>query len=223
MDESRKSRSQETEEEQLKDKRNRPDSKRATNDWLSPPRLVSLAGGEYGFDLDPCAYPLMPWQTAAVMLSDRVMARPACILPSRLHGSSRREKVACHCSHCLFELNKYSADLGDGLAFNWFGSRVWLNPPWDDPLPWAEKMAEHRVGSMLISAKSTDTKWAQTVLEVADAVLFFAGRLLYHYPSGRKSSGAWTPSMLLAFGSEDVMGLSRVIMEYPGVVLYQTD
>jgi hypothetical protein len=112
--------------------------------------------------------------------------------------------------------------VGDGLKTDWFG-RVWLNPPWDDPLPWAEKMRDHGDGMMLTSAKSSDTRWAQTILRHMDAALFFRGRILYHYPDGRKSTSGWTPSMLAAYGPENVRALERVRLLYPGVILINAD
>lgn len=209
------------------DSRNRPDSKKATNDWLSPPELVQACGP---FDFDPCCYPLMPWRTAKVMVSNRTMARDRCILdadsPSYSGWGDRYQHTQCHCYDCLLALGKHPVNLvEDGLKSTWLG-RVWLNPPWDDPLPWAERMAAHGNGLMLTSAKSTETKWAQLILGEAQAVLFFKSRLLYHYPSGRKSKGAWTPSMLAAFGKpgnqdgqRNVMSLLLARHKFGGVIL----
>jgi hypothetical protein len=176
------------------DSRNRPDSKKATNDWLTPRPLVSAAGP---FKLDPCAYPAMPWRTAETMVSN---ARP------------RKNARGIHVDI-----------VADGLELNWhrFG-RKFINPPWDDPLPWAKKMADAGNGVFLSTAKSTDTRWAQVILESADAILFFKGRLLYCYPNGVQSTGGWTPSMLAAYGEENVRALERVRRLYPGIVMTRT-
>jgi hypothetical protein len=182
------------------DGRTRGDSKTATNDWLSPPELVHAAALGDPFDLDPATLNWllpMPWRTAKRMIrwGGRLGENP--------HVSEHVDPDDL---------------VGDGLAMAWHGN-VWLNPPWDDPLPWAEKMAAHGNGMMLTSAKSTDTRWAQVILANATAVLFFRGRLLYHYPDGTKSTGAWTPSMLAAFGQRNVPALARVQALYPGVIL----
>lgn len=50
-----------------RDNRNRPDSKSATDDWLSPRPVVDVLGP---FDLDPCCVPKMPWRTARRMVSN---------------------------------------------------------------------------------------------------------------------------------------------------------
>lgn len=171
----------------MSDSRNRPDSKKATNDWLTPPELVSALGP---FDLDPCVCGSMPWRTAAV----------TCAKDPAGQGNPHVDLI------------------GDGLEMPWSG-RVWCNPPWDDPMPWVSRMTRHWNGMMLTSAKSTDTKWAQAILSAAHAVLFFKGRLLYHYPDGRKSTGGWTPSMLAAFGRENAPFLWKARSLYPGVIL----
>lgn len=38
-----------------------------TDDWLTPPEILDALGP---FDLDPCCPAVMPWRTAAVMLSE---------------------------------------------------------------------------------------------------------------------------------------------------------
>jgi hypothetical protein len=211
----------------MADNRNRPDSKKATNDWLTPLALVqACAGGELAgvvettahgdehvrlepryrydlFDLDPCAYPRMPWRTARTMVSNKA--------PRKLRKGSLRRGVP--------------ADIvADGLSIDWGAyGRKFVNPPWDDPLPWAKKMALAGNGFFLAAAKSTDTRWAQVILEAADAILFFKGRLLYCFPNGVQSTHGWTPSMLAAFGEENVRALERVRRLYPGVTMVNAD
>lgn len=95
---------------------------------------------------------------------------------------------------------------GDGLLIPWRG-RVWCNPPYSRPLPWVELMSEHRRGTMLLPAKSFDTRWGQLMLTTADLVLFVAGRYNFHLPSGKPGAGGWSPSVLAAYGAADVRAL----------------
>lgn len=183
--------------------RNRPDSKKTTDDWLTPPELVEAAGP---FSLDPCCHPRMPWRTAATMVTLKADKRA-----------------------------KHDILVGDGLAMAWSPDgalinrlRVFCNPPYSDILPWAEKMARHGNGMLLVPAKSTDTKWGQHVLENMTTGLFFKGRLLFHFPNGEQSEGAWGPSILAAYDSKNVdddntRALERVRRLYPGVVLINAD
>lgn len=105
----------------------------------------------------------------------------------------------------------------DGLAVKWYG-RIWCNPPYSDILPWAKRMSEHGNGLLLTPGKSTDTRWGQICLH-ADAVLFFKGRLLFHYPDGRKSYGKWMSNMLTAFGKQNVQALRNIQEQFPGVLM----
>lgn len=183
------------------DRRNRPDSKFTTNDWLTPPEIVEALGP---FDLDPACHPAMPWRTATRMIS---LEKP--------YANANGETL---CEH------------GDGLMAvsleerdrcgSWWGPksvRVWNNPPYDDILPWAWRHCKHGNSIMLVPAKSTDTDWGQVVLASCDAALFLAGRLLFHYPDGSKSTGKWSPSMLLAWGQNNVVALEG--LQLPGTLL----
>jgi phage N-6-adenine-methyltransferase len=102
-----------------------------------------------------------------------------------------------------------------GLSTLWpQGSRVWLNPPYSNILPWAAKLTQHRnnggSGLLLVPAKSTDTVWGQFALHTCDAVMFLAGRLLFWYPDGTESTGKWSPSMICAYGEKEVELLVRL-------------
>lgn len=145
--------------------------------WLTPPQLIEALGK---FDLDPCAPPNMPWQTAKRMVA----------LPE------------------------------DGLQVRWKG-RVWLNPPYSDPLPWVEKFFENGRGVMLVPARSPETKWGQLTLQRGTAVLFLKGRILFHHwPGGEVSVGKYLPNMLVAASERDAAALQRIAKgAYPGVIL----
>lgn len=107
----------------------------------------------------------------------------------------------------------------NGLDVSWSGF-VWLNPPYSDIRPWVEKLAAHGNGLLLVPAKATDTRWAQFTLQTADAILFIAGRLLFHYPNGIKSKGKWSSSMLCAYGNRGVETLKRLCdKQLPGVLM----
>ena len=71
-------------------------------------------------------------------------------------------------------------------------------------------MAAHGNGLLLLPAKSPETRWGQTLLTSADAVLFMRGRLLFHYIDGRKSMGKWSPHLLAAYGQEAVDRLRQL-------------
>ncbi len=114
---------------------------------------------------------------------------------------------------------KMIAPPNDGLAASWAG-RVWVNPPYSDPLPWVHKFLAHGDGLMLVPARSPETKWGQAILTGATGVLFLKGRLLFHYTDGSQSKGKWLPNMLVAAGIDNFKCLQHISKTlFPGVVM----
>ena len=114
----------------------------------------------------------------------------------------------------------------DGLTTHWFG-RVWCNPPYSKPEPWIALMAEHKHGTLLLSAKSPDTRWGQLALRSGAAFYFLSGRLSFCHADGTPSDGKWLPNLFVAYGKADVQALTRLAkltqpdghLAYPGVLL----
>lgn len=163
------------------------------DNWLTPPELVKVLGP---FDLDPCCPPVMPWRTARRMLT---LGEPT---GWKLKGKVHRPKVQ------------------DGLAAEWDGE-VLLNNPYSKPLPWMERMAEHRRGVVIASAKSTDTRWSQLMLSTCDVALFLDDRISFCYPDGTQSVGAWSPYVLCGYGRRGAAAVVRAskVHEFRGVIM----
>ena len=71
--------------------------------------------------------------------------------------------------------NKIISLPDDGLIDEWNG-RVWLNPPYSNPKPFIEKLANHGDGIALV-LNSTDTVWFQEYgLEKAKGMFLLKGR-----------------------------------------------
>lgn len=45
---------------------------------------------------------------------------------------------------------RYFTQYDDGLAQDWGGQRVWMNPPYSKPLPWIEKFIKNKNGVALL-------------------------------------------------------------------------
>lgn len=87
----------------------------------------------------------------------------------------------------------YSAD-DDGLSHQWRG-RVWLNPPYAQPLmsEFVAKMcAERRAGNvaaaLMLTHNYTDTAWFQEAASVADAICFTRGRVKFRDADGQEAA-----------------------------------
>ena len=88
-----------------------------------------------------------------------------------------------------------------------WGGSVWLNPPYDAGLcaGFAERLvAELGAGTVenavWLSNNATETKWAQGLLRVADAVCFPAGRVKFLDTLGEERLTPLQGQMILGFG-----------------------
>jgi len=98
----------------------------------------------------------------------------------------------------------------DGLRKNWRGN-VWLNPPYGKyTKAWLSKLDSHGNGVALVFSR-TDCKWFHDICTNANAILFLKGRVKFVDGLGSSgSSGAGCGSMLIAWGEENSLALSRM-------------
>ena len=96
---------------------------------------------------------------------------------------------------------RYFTKADDGLNQPWEG-RVWMNPPYSQVTPWAQRFIAHANGIALVShAKSA---WHPTLWDAADAVAF--PFRYFDFVGGSVSLPVW----FVAFGDECVEALHRV-------------
>lgn len=105
----------------------------------------------------------------------------------------------------------------DGLARDWVG-RVWCNPPYG---PHAEKflkrMADHGNGIALIFARTETKAFQEHCWARAHGMLFMAGRIKFRLPGGGVSGPAGAPSVLIAYGADNLTALRQ--SRIPGYVV----
>ena len=98
---------------------------------------------------------------------------------------------------------RYFTQYDDGLAQDWGGSKVWMNPPYSKPAPWIDKWLENGNGVCLLAASrsySFLSLWAN-----CDALLFLP--LLKFVTGMGKQAGIYMPTVLAAIGAENVVAL----------------
>ncbi len=99
-----------------------------------------------------------------------------------------------------------------GLDLPWWG-RVFLNPPYGPPAvigPWMRRMAGHGCGTAIIFARTETAVFFETVWRAATGCLFLKGRLHFHHADGRRAAAnAGAPSVLVAYGSDDLDRLAE--------------
>lgn len=93
----------------------------------------------------------------------------------------------------------------NGLLQPWHG-RIWLNPPYGRSMtPWLEKMANYEGGGVsLVFARTETRNFQELIFPYADGILFLRGRLAFHRPNGSLAKNAQAPSVLVAYGLDEL-------------------
>jgi hypothetical protein len=86
---------------------------------------------------------------------------------------------------CVPALLKVTREM-DGLTYPWLG-RVWLNPPFSNAKPWADKFIEHGQGVFL--GPVSNAVWCTRLMRAADLVWFMRDFAFTHPThAGKRSS-----------------------------------
>jgi len=96
---------------------------------------------------------------------------------------------------------KYFTESDDGLAQDWGGHTVFVNPPYDNMKGWARKCYEESLKPdttvVLLCPARTDTKYFHNYILKASEIYFVKGRLKF----GSAQNCAPFPSMVAVFNS----------------------
>jgi hypothetical protein len=102
-------------------------------------------------------------------------------------------------------LKHYSLE-DDSLTQPWFG-RVWMNPPYSKPTPWAEKFIEHGNGIALMPV--TRGRWFDQMWEAADAVCLDLYNSAFSRPDGGKKQITFR-TIYMAIGKDNAEALNNL-------------
>ena len=101
---------------------------------------------------------------------------------------------------------KYTYNEKDnGLEKEWFGN-VWMNPPYSQMTPWANKFREHGNGIALLPVSRS--KWFKAMWEEADAITLAPYNLKFDRVNEKPKTIAFA-TMFFAFGKENAEALKR--------------
>lgn len=112
--------------------------------------------------------------------------------------------------HPLWRTAKVMMDKNiNGLKQSW-GGRVWLNPPYSQPLrdEFIKRMIQHGNGILLLFSRTGNESF-QTLLRKADAVLFLRERVRFYKPDGKQGGSPGCDSALFAFGENNIEALRK--------------
>jgi hypothetical protein len=85
-------------------------------------------------------------------------------------------------------------DHDDGLSYPWGVLSVFCNGPYSNPLPWCEKLRDHRGPWCALWKLDPSTKWWAALMEATPTVAPFRKRLRFE---GDKAMTANFPSVLV--------------------------
>ena len=122
----------------------------------------------------------------------------------------------------VVQATKYFTKGDDGLKRAWHG-RVWLNPPYAQPLISefvAKIVAEYKVGNIaaaiMLTNNSADTSWFHEAVAASAAICFTRGRIKFYKDGGEESSPTQGQAFFY-FGSE-IAGFVERFSEIGAVV-----
>ena len=99
----------------------------------------------------------------------------------------------------------YYTSEDDGLSKEWFGN-VWVNPPFSNPRPFMERLAQHGNGIGLV--RISQSQWAKDLWNRCDGVILNDKRLKFDRPDG-SSVGIPAVTFMFAFGKANAEALSN--------------
>ena len=87
----------------------------------------------------------------------------------------------------------------DGLAQDWSGEFVYLNPPYSsaEVTAFTAKAIEEPAQAVVLVPNSTETRWAAALMAAATAICFPRGRVKFISSAGRETGGALQGSMIV--------------------------
>jgi hypothetical protein len=80
-------------------------------------------------------------------------------------------------------------------------------------VPFLRRVVEHGNAMVLIFARTETKAFFDYVWEYADAILFIKGRINFCTPDGKPAGAAGSPSVLIAYGEENVQALQNCGIE----------
>jgi hypothetical protein len=111
----------------------------------------------------------------------------------------------------------------NGLLQDWQG-RVWCNPPYGNQLPfWLNKCVLHGNCIVLTFARTDTRMFFEYVWNAAGAVFFIKGRIKFYYVDGHNIYNAGAPSVLIAYGKNNVSALQNCNLKGKFINLFQNE
>ena len=100
---------------------------------------------------------------------------------------------------------RYFTIYDNGLAQDWAGQKVWMNPPYSKPQPWIDKWLENGNGIALLPL--VKSKWLNQIWNEADGIALLPSNLKF-WRKG-KEAGIPIECILAAVGADNFKALKN--------------
>jgi hypothetical protein len=102
---------------------------------------------------------------------------------------------------------RWFSQADDGLAQDWGGALVWMNPPFSNTTPWVNKFIQNGNGiALLVVSRS---KWFADLWDKADAVMSTPADLKFERPDGNPKAISFQ-TFLFAMGKTSAEALHKM-------------
>jgi phage N-6-adenine-methyltransferase len=101
---------------------------------------------------------------------------------------------------------RWFSQMDNGLAQDWGGQFVWMNPPYGKPAAWVDKFIENNNGIALMAVSRS--QWFKKIWDVAEAVVPTPYELKFVRPSGEFKTIGWQ-NVLFGLGDKAVSSLKQ--------------
>jgi ParB family transcriptional regulator, chromosome partitioning protein len=122
-----------------------------------------------------------------------------------LGGAIDLDPASCAEANAVVQARHYFTIADNGLAQPWRG-RVWLNPPYSDPLPWLQALVRHAQGGQVDAALALlpcagSPRWARLAWAQAAGVCLLSQRVQF-WPRRRDDESNDRDSAVFYFGPD---------------------
>lgn len=104
---------------------------------------------------------------------------------------------------------RWFSQADDGLAQDWGGALVWMNPPFSKPGPWIDKFIENGNGITLVAMSRSGS--FSKLWNKANALMALPHNLSFITPEG-KEKGVYMPCILASVGDQATQALHNMKM-----------